>query len=114
MKEKLIAILDKICPNEVYLQGTMAEDEDYPESFITFQITGSPEQDFFDGNPFGTQWRFAVIFYTCNPELMSTMPKQIYADLKAAGFIPQGKGYDIPSDEPGWTGWVNEFYFLEV
>lgn len=113
MKEKLIAVLEKY-GYPVILQGSMAEDESYPESFITFQTIDSSEQNFFDGNPFGTQWQFAVIFYSSNPELLATMPKQIYTDLKAAGWIPQGKGHDILSDEPTHTGWVNEYYFLEV
>lgn len=98
----------------VILQGSIGADEQYPESFITFQTIGSPEQDFFDGSPWGTQWQISVIFYTCDPSLLSTVPKQIYDALKNVGFIPQGKGYDIPSDEPGWNGWVNEYYFLEV
>lgn len=113
MIEKLIGLLEKYS-YPVILHGSMAKDEPYPENFITFQITGSPEQDFFDGNPYGTQWRFMVAFYTSNPELLSTMPKQIYTDLKAAGWIPQGKGYITPSDEPTHTGWVNEYHFLEV
>ena len=113
MKDKLLGVLEKY-GYPVILQGSMAEDEHYPEHFITFQTMGSPEQDFFDGNPFGTQWQFAVIFYSCDPEMVATMSKQIYTDLKAAGFIPQGKGYDIRSDEPTHTGWVNEYYFLEV
>lgn len=113
MIAKLTSILGKY-GYDVTLHGSMAENEPYPENFITFKITGSPEQDFFDGIPYGTQWRFMVAFYTSNPELLSTMPKQIYTDLKAAGYIPQGKGYFIPSDEPTHNGWVNEYYFLEV
>lgn len=113
MKSLLIETLEGL-GYPVYLQGTLAEDEPYPESFITFQTMGSPEQDFFDGVPHGTQWRFAVIFYTADPALMSTVPKQIYNSLKAAGFIPQGRGYDIPSDVTTHTGWVNEYQILEV
>lgn len=113
MKDFLYSLLE-VYGYPVILQGTMAEDEPYPESFITFQTLGSSDQDFFDGNPFGTQWRFYVVFYSSNPELITTMAKRIYTDLRSAGFVPQGKGHDILSDEPGWTGWVNEYYFLEV
>lgn len=98
---------------DVILQGSMADDEPYPESFITFFTDGSTEQDFFDGVPHGVQWRYSVIFYTSNPELMSTVPMEIYRALKAAGFVPQGRGHDIPSDEPTHTGWVNEYLYLE-
>jgi hypothetical protein len=113
MIEKLIGLL-AVYGYPVIMHGSMAEDEPFPNNFITFQLTGSPEQDFFDGNPYGTQWRFAVAFYTSDPALLTTVPQQIYTDLKAAGWIPQGKGYITPSDEPTHTGWVNEYYFLEV
>lgn len=98
---------------EPILQGSMADDEPYPESFITYQIIGSPEQDFFDGVPNGTQWRFNIFFYTSDPALLSTEPTRIYNAMKAAGFIPQGKGFDIPSDEPTHIGWQNEYIYLQ-
>lgn len=113
MKDLLIKTLEAL-GYDVMLQGSIADDEPYPESFITFFTTDSTEQDFLDGIPHGTQWLYTVIFYTSNPALMSTVPKQIYNALKSAGFIPQGKGRDIPSDEPTHTGWVNEYLYLEI
>lgn len=113
MRELLEKTLDTL-GYPVHLQGSLADPSDYPANFITYQTLDSPEQDFLDGQPHGTQWRYAVIFYTNNPALLSTVPTQIYNALKSAGFIPQGKGYDIPSDEPEWSGWVNEYYYLEV
>lgn len=113
MKSLLISTLETL-GYPVILQGSMTADEPYPESFITFQTMASPEQDFFDGLPHGVQWRYAVIFYTSNPDLMSTVPAHIYNLLRSAGFIPKGRGYDIPSDEPTHSGWVNEYYYLEV
>ena len=112
MKDLIITTLEAL-GYEVSLQGTMPEDEPYPESFITFQIIGSPEQDFFDGVPMGTRWEIQVFFYTSNPALMSTVPTEIYNAMKAVGFIPQGKGFDIPSDEPTHTGWVNTYLYLQ-
>ena len=109
MKELLIETLEKL-GYSVYLQGSMTE---YPDSFITFFTTDSSEQGFFDGVPHGTAWTFTVIFYTNNPALMSTVPMEIYTALKSAGFIPQGKGMDIPSDEPTHTGWANDYIYLE-
>lgn len=113
MKERLITTLEAL-EYDVFLQGSIAEDEAYPESFITFFTTDSNEQAFFDSNPYGTAWHYTVIFYTSNPALMSTVPMEIYNTLKAAGFIPQGKGRDIPSDEPTHTGWANEYIYLEI
>lgn len=112
MKDLLIKTLEEF-GYDVALQGSMAEDEGYPESFITFFTEDSTEQDFFDGIPRGVQWKYSVIFYTARPELIATVPKEIYRRLKEVGFIPQGRGYDIPSDEPTHTGWVNEYLYLE-
>ena len=36
MKEKLIAVLDQFCKDNLYLQETIEEDAVYPVSFITF------------------------------------------------------------------------------
>lgn len=111
MKELLIETLEKL-GYEVALQGSMTGT--YPDSFITFFTTDSPEQGFYDGVPHGTVWNYTVIFYTNNPRLISTVPMEIYKALKAVGFVPQGKGRDIPSDEPTHTGWANDYLYLEI
>lgn len=113
MKNLLITTLESL-GYDVFLQGTLADDEQYPESFITFFTTNSTDHAFYDGEPSGTEWHYTVIFYTSNPVLMSTVPMQIYNTLKKAGFIPQGKGRDIPSDEPTHTGWANDYLYLEI
>lgn len=95
------------------LQGTMTENEPYPESFVTFSCGGS-EEKFFDGKVVETVWSFSVIFYTCDPLLLSTEPEKIRNALIAEGFIPQGKGMDILSDEPTHPGWVNDYLFSET
>lgn len=112
MKNLLIETLEAL-GYDVSLQGTRPEDEPDPESYITFETVGSPEQDFFDGEPLGTRWEYNVFFYTSNPALMSTEPQRIYNALKKAGFIPQGKGFDIPCDNKNYTGWANTYHYLQ-
>lgn len=113
MKDLLIKTLETL-GYDVFLQGTIADDEPYPESFITFFTTNSSDYGFYDGEPSGTEWAYTIIFYTSNPELMSSVPKTLYSTLKSAGFIPQGKGRDVPSDEPTHTGWANEYLYLDI
>lgn len=108
MKKKLIEILEKICPN-VYLQGTLNEDEAFPESFITFWTDTTDDDTFYDNGAKSEIWNFNVIFYSSDPTLVETKPAEIRAALKAAGFIPQGKGNDIPSGKPSHTGWAMDF-----
>lgn len=108
MKKKLIEILEKICPN-VYLQGTLNENEAFPESFITFWTETTDDDTFYDDGAKSEIWNFNVIFYSADPTLVETKPAEIRAALKAAGFIPQGKGNDIPSGKPSHTGWAMDF-----
>lgn len=98
----------------VYLQGTFAEDDEYPPAFITFFTLSSDDAAHYDNESVGTAWEYQVIFYSDNPLLIASVPNEIRTALKAAGFIPQGRGRDIPSDEPTHTGWAMEFYYLEV
>lgn len=98
----------------VYLQGTFAEDDEYPPAFITFFTLSSDDAAHYDNESVGTSWEYQVIFYSNDPRLTATVPNEIRTALKAAGFIPQGRGRDIPSDEPTHTGWAMEFYYLEV
>lgn len=113
MKKRLIETLEKL-GYPVYLQGTMPEDEKYPASFITFFTNDSDDAAHFDNEPVGVAWQYQVIFYSSDPHLIETVPAEIRASLRRAGFIPQGYGRDIPSDEPTHAGWAMEFYYLEV
>ena len=113
MKMLLIETLEST-GHPVYLQGTIREDEEYPASFITFFTLESEDASHYDNEPSGTAWQYQVIFYSSDPKLVESVPKEIHNRLKAAGFIPQGRGRDIPSDEPTHTGWAMEFYYLEV
>lgn len=113
MKSLLIETLEAT-GYPVFLQGTMAPDEPYPASFITFFTLSSEDATHLDNEPSGTAWRFEVIFYSSDPRLIATIPDDIRKRLRAAGFIPQGRGRDIPSDEPTHTGWAAEYYYLDM
>lgn len=112
IKETLLSALQPL-GYPCYQQGTIAPDMEYPESFITFSILDSDDTNHFDDNPLTTTWDIPVIFYSSNPELVMSEGRRIYNTLKAAGFIPHGKGSDILSDEPSHTGWVNEYSYIE-
>ena len=112
MKELLIQTLD-ILGYPVMLQGTLSDDAPYPDSFITFLTVDSFGTSAFDNETASTAWRYQVTFYSVDPALLATEAARIRATLKAAGFIPQGKGRDLPSDEPTHTGWTQDFYYLE-
>mgnify|MGYP003292416708 CR=1 FL=1 len=114
MKQSLIDVLETFCPDNVFLQGTLAEDEPYPESFVTFWTNYTEDRAHYDDDVHSIDWNFSVIYYSSDPALVNSVPSQIRTALKAAGFIPQGRGNDIHSDRPSHTGWAMEFIKTEI
>lgn len=112
MKSKLISVLEKL-GYPVYLQDSLLDDEPYPDSFITFWTVDSDSAADFDNETACTAWLYSVANYSSSPANVEKMAHDIRTALKAAGFIPQGKGRDLPSDQPTHTGWVCEYYYLE-
>lgn len=113
MKDLLISILNTICPDNIFLQGTINPDVAYPDRFITFFTTDSEYNAFYDNDANRTDWWVKVIFYTNNPADMRTYPTQIISALKNAGFIPQNAGIDVISDVQTHTGWAMDFIYPE-
>lgn len=112
MKQALIDVLETFCPNDVYLQGTAPSN--YPDTFITFWTNYTDDNKHFDDDVFSVDWNFSVMFYSTDPSLVNSKPDEIRSALKQAGFIPQGKGNDIPSDEQSHTGWAMDFIYTEI
>ena len=114
MKNLLIDVLERFCPNNVFLQGTLDEKAQYPETFITFWTYDVPEGSHYDNEAHSFDWSFLVNIYSANPETINTMPEQIRKALKGVGFIPQGKGNDLPSDVPTHTAWTMDVLYRET
>jgi hypothetical protein len=112
MKQKLISALETF-GFPVMLQGSMNVEEAYPDTFITFWCDATEDNSHFDNDVHSVDWHFSVILYSNNPALVNTIPNEIRSALKGAGFIPQGKGQDIFSDEPTHTGWAMDFIYTE-
>lgn len=116
MKKKLISVLEQLGFVEsetLLLQGTMNADAAYPDTFITFWCPTTEDNLHFDNEVDSVDWHFSVILYSNNQTIVNTLPKEISAALKNAGFIAQGKGNDIQSDEPTHTGWAMDFIISE-
>lgn len=113
VKNNLISILETYCPDNVYLQGTLNPDEDYPETFITFFITDSSFDTFYNNDSNSIDWSVAVMIYSNSPVKIDEISKGIIKDCKAAGFIPQNAGNDILSGVESHTGWAIDFIYKE-
>lgn len=96
-----------------FLQGTINPEATYPETFTTFWTNDTAEIVHYDNGAQAVAWYFGVNLYSSNPAIVNEKPKDIIATLRARGFIPQGRGRDIPSDEPTYTGWAMEFVYIE-
>ena len=113
MKQKLIDILEKHCPRNVYLQGTMNPHKEYPAEFVTFWTPSTDDAAHYDNKAAAVVWTFYVIYYSSDPLQVNKKPFEIAADLCAAGFVQMGRGNDILSDEPTHTGWAMDFAYTE-
>lgn len=112
MKRLLISELNKF-GYPVYLQGSLNADKAYPDTFITFFTDYTTDGSHYENNVNSIEWNFSVILYSNNPQIVNETSIEIINALKKAGFIPQGKGQDVFSDEPTHTGWAMDFKYLE-
>ena len=103
MKDLLISLLESF-GFPVFLQGSLSENDPYPESFFTFWNNETPDGAHYDNEAINYIWNFDVNFYSVDPELVNSMLLQAKALLKQNGFIVAGKGYDVATDEPTHTG----------
>ena len=103
MKELLVSILETF-GYPVILQGSLGQDEQYPESFFTFWNNDSYDNNHYNNEAASYTWNFDVNFYSVDPSLVNTMLLEAKKLLKQSGFTVSGKGYDVFSDEPTHTG----------
>ena len=88
----------------VYMQGSLSVDDAYPDAFFTFWNNYTDDSAFFDNTENQVIWDFDLNFYSNDPVLVNTVLLQAKAALKAVGFIPDGSGHDVVSDESTHTG----------
>lgn len=103
MKDKLVELLETF-GYPVHLQGSLTKDEAYPESFFTFWDNDSYDKAHYDNHAISYVWDFDINFYSTNPTLVNNTLIGAKALLVSNGFIISGKGYDVASDEPEYTG----------
>ena len=62
MEDALITILESF-NYPVFRQGSMSDDDAYPETFITFWNNDSPDHSHYDNSEYGTDWDFNVYVF---------------------------------------------------
>lgn len=71
MKNLLIETLEPL-GFPIKLQGSLGQDEQYPDSFFTFWNNDSYDEEFYDNKEHETVWDFDLNFYSNNPALVNT------------------------------------------
>lgn len=113
MKSLLIQLLESF-GYDVCLQGTLEPDAKYPDTLITFLIIDSYNAADFDNETALTAFTATVNVYSVDPSIVQTLSDDIRKKLKAAGFIPDGRGRDLNSSENNYTAWTCDYNFLEA
>ena len=112
-KNELVRILSAY-GYPVFLQGSLAEEEPYPQAFFTFWNNNTYDFGMYDNKPIGYVWDFDVNFYATDPELVNTMLAKAKAELKAAGWDISGVVYDVASDVPTHTGRGMNALYIQI
>ena len=99
----------------VFLQGSIAPEDPYPANFFTYWNNDSADSAFYDNAETETIWDFDLNFYSNNPTTVNTVLLTAKTALKAVGFIVDGSGHDVISDEPTHTGrGINLLYIQKL
>lgn len=103
MEDLLISTLESL-GYPVRLQGSLLENEVYPDSFFTFWNDSADGTGFYSNDETAILWSYSLNFYSTDPVLVNTKLIEAKRLLRDAGWIVSGAGYDVPSDEPTHTG----------
>lgn len=113
MEDNLITLLESL-NYTVYRQGSLTEEQGYPESFFTFWNVDSPDHAHYDNDNYGTEWNFEIAFYSTDPELTYSVISAARILLKQNNWVVPSKGYDVRSDEASHTGRGLTVFYLET
>lgn len=113
MEDNLVQILESF-GYRVYRQGSMSNDEKYPDTFFTFWNNNSPNHAHYDNDEFGTAWDFSIYVYSTDPVKTYALLLDARRALREAGWVTPSKGFDVASDEATHTGRGLEVFYLET
>lgn len=103
MEDRLIELLESF-GYDVIRQGSLGEDEAYPDNFFTYWNNDAYDGNHYDGEAVSTVYDYDVNFYSNSPANTFDKLREAITLLKSEGFIITGDGYDVASDENSHTG----------
>lgn len=112
MVDTLITLLEGL-GYSVIRQGSLAPDEEYPDTFFTFWSEESGEA-YYDDDATAAAHEFDVNVYSTDPDTTYSLLDSARTALKAAGWIILERGYDAQSDEITHTGRGMRVAYIEI
>lgn len=103
MEDKLIELLNTF-KYPVIRQGSLSENEPYPDTFFTFWNNEEVEQTAYDNQTASVIYDFDVNVYSTDPDKAYSLLRDARNLLKDNGFVPISRGYDVASDEKTHIG----------
>lgn len=113
MTDELIALLQEEYNLPVKRQGSLSPREGYPKEFFTFWNNDTDGVADYDNRSRAYVWVYDVNFYSTDPERVQAVTLSAIELLRENGWIIDGKGADVPSDEITHTGRGFTAYFRE-
>lgn len=113
MEDKLIEVLESF-DYPVIRQGSLAEDEAYPDDFFTFWNNDSSDASHYDNESKSSVYDYDVNFYSNSPAHTYSKLRDAITLLKSEGFIVTSDGHDVASDEDTHTGRGVNVLYLKV
>lgn len=111
--DKLIEVVAPVVNNKVYRQGSLSESK-YPDLFATFWENESNDGNHYDDKTTASyNYNFDLNIYGSDVELVYETMEKCITTLKENGFLVNGKGIDIASDEPDFIGRHIEVEYFE-
>lgn len=113
MEDRLIELLQSF-GYPVRRQGSLADDEKYPDTFFTFWNTSDTEHSAYDNDTQLVDYDFMVNVYSTSPNRVYDLLSRARTLLKSEGWIIAVRGYDAASDESTHTGRGCEVQYINT
>lgn len=97
----------------VYLQGSLAENESYPDTFFTFWNNDSHDRSHYNNRPHRRIYNYDVNIYSNDPDIVYSKLREAIEKLLKAKFLVSGDGHSVASDEPTHDGRGVNVLFIE-
>lgn len=83
----------------VFRQGSLSEEEPYPQTFVTWWNASEDGIAFYDNSTTAVEYRYYVNVYSTSTNTVYSLLRQIWQSLKQIGFVSSDRGHDVASDE---------------